>query len=318
MSVNKYYVAALDNLKAKRKAELALFEAKMERAREENPRLKEIEYELSKNGAGLALAALSGSKAKIDEIRAKCEALSKEKQEMLNSIGLAEPAPECPVCKDEGKVSGRFCQCVKFRARALMAQELGSEMPLSSSTFESFSLNFYPDENSDGVNPKKRMTQILKACTEFAKNFGKDSGSMVFLGGAGLGKTHLSLAIVNEVPLKGYEAVYSPAGALFDRLEKEHFAYTGSEDFLDTVLGADLLVIDDLGTEFLNQFVQSAFYNIINTRILRGKATILSTNLSPEEIAERYTPRIFSRLLGHYDFKAFAGSDIRQKKALLK
>ncbi len=318
MSVNKYYIAALDALKEKRRGEMAIFESQKERVYEENPRLNEIDLELSKNGAGLALAALGGNKAKMDEIRKTAEKLQAEKQAILEKLNLKEPAPECPACKDTGRVNGRFCECIKVRARALIAEELGGEMPLGSSTFESFSLNFYSDSAENGVNAKKRMTQILKSCTEFAKNFGKDSGNLVFLGGAGLGKTHLSLAIVNEVLAKGYEVVYSPAGALFDRLQKEHFAYTGSEDFLDTVLNCDLLVIDDLGTEFSTQFTASCVYNIINTRLLKNKSTILSTNLTPEEIAERYTPRIFSRLLGSYDFKAFAGSDIRQKKAMLK
>lgn len=318
MSVNKYYIAALDNLKAKRKASLALFEAQKERVYEENPRLSEIDLEISRNGAGLALAALSGNKAKMEEIRSVADKLSAEKQEIFKKANLFEPVPECPVCKDEGKVGGKFCECVKFRARALMAEELGSEMPLKDSTFESFSLNFYSDKTENGVTPKKRMTQIFKSCVEFANDFGKEPKNLLFLGEAGLGKTHLSLAIVNEVMSKGYEAVYSPAGTLFDRIEKEHFAYSGSEDFLDTVLHCDLLVIDDLGTEFSTQFTQSTVYNIINTRILKGKSTILSTNLTIEEIKNVYNPRICSRLVGHYDVKQFAGDDIRLKKALLK
>ena len=319
MSVNKYYIAALDNLKAKRKTELALYEAQRQRVFDENPRLKEIEFELAKSGAGLAIAALSGSKAKIEEIRQQCEALSLEKQKILEAANLAEPAYECPVCKDEGKVGGKFCECVKLRGRALMAEELGSEMPLENSTFENFSLKYYSDTaDENGVAPKKRMTQIFKSCVEFAKGFGKQTKNLLFLGEAGLGKTHLSLAIVNEVLAKGYEAVYSPAGTLFDRIEKEHFAYTGSEDFLDTVLNADLLVIDDLGTEFSTQFTQSVVYNIINTRILKNKATILSTNLTIEELRNRYNPRVCSRLIGHYEFKQFTGDDIRLKKALMK
>lgn len=318
MSVNKYYITALENLKAARKHALNVFEAQKDKAYEENPRIKEIDFELSSLGASLAVTALSGNTKRLGEIKEKCEALSKEKDDLLKKAGLKEPKPECPVCEDTGKVNGKFCQCVKFRARALMAEELGSEMPIKDSTFENFSLNFYSEKTEDGVSPKKRMTQILKSCTEFALNFGKETGNMVFLGGAGLGKTHLSLSIVNEVLAKGFEAVYSPAGILFDKLQKERFSFSEDEDFLNTVLNADLLVIDDLGTEFMNQFVQSAFYNIVNTRILKGKSTILSTNLTPNELAERYTPRVFSRLIGHYDFKAFLGNDIRQQKALMK
>ncbi len=318
MSVNKYYIAALEKLRAKRIKQMAAYEQKKGQVYDENPRLGQIDLEISRNGAGLALAALSGNKAKMEEIRSVADKLWAEKQEIFKKANLFEPLPECPVCKDEGKVSGKFCECVKFRARALMAEELGSEMPLDSSTFQNFSLEFYSDKAENGVTPKKRMTQIFKACVEFANNFGKETKNLLFLGEAGLGKTHLSLAIVNEVLSKGFEAVYSPAGALFDRLEKEHFAYTGSEDFLDTVLNCDLLVIDDLGTEFSTQFTQSTVYNIINTRILKDKSTILSTNLTLEEIKSAYNPRVCSRLVGNYEVKQFAGDDIRLKKALLK
>ena len=315
MSVNKYYIAALEKLRAKRIKQMAAYELKKMQVYEENPRLGQIDLEISRNGAGLALAALSGNKAKMEEIRSVADKLSAEKQEILKKANLFEPVPECPVCKDEGKVSGRFCQCVKFRARALMAEELGSEMPLKDSTFESFSLDFYSDKNENGVTPKKRMTQIFKACVEFANNFGKETKNLLFLGEAGLGKTHLSLAIVNEVMSKGYEAVYSPAGTLFDRIEKEHFAYSGSDDFLDTVLNCDLLVIDDLGTEFSTQFTVSCVYNIINSRILSRKPTIISTNLTPRELEEKYTQRITSRVIGSYISLKFIGKDIRQIKS---
>ena len=135
------------------------------------------------------------------------------------------------------------------------------------------------------------------------------------MGETGLGKTHLSLAIVAAVSEKGYSVVYGPAGNLFTAAEREHFSYSGETEKLDSMLSCDLLVIDDLGTEFLSPFTSSLFYNIINSRILENKPTIISTNLSIAEIEKRYSDRIASRFIGNYEVKRFLGEDIRQQKA---
>ena len=77
------------------------------------------------------------------------------------------------------------------------------------------------------------------------------------------------------------------------------------------ILSCDLLIIDDLGTEFYNQFTISAFYNIINTRLLEGKATIINTNLTSEELLNKYSARVASRIIGEYHILRFFGKDNR-------
>ena len=136
------------------------------------------------------------------------------------------------------------------------------------------------------------------------------------MGDAGLGKTHLSLAIVSAVSAKGFGVVYGSAQNLFSAAEKEHFSYGGETDAIDSLLNCDLLVIDDLGTEFYSPYTASLFYNIINSRLLSRRPTVINTNLSFDELEKRYSARITSRFIGSYDMKKFIGNDIRQIKAM--
>jgi DNA replication protein DnaC len=198
-------------------------------------------------------------------------------------------------------------------------EELSKHMPIKNQRFENFDLSFYPDKSDkNGVVPRKIMTSVLKMTKEYAINFTPTSKSLLFIGGVGLGKTHLSLSIVSEVLAKGYDVVYGSAQNLFSAAEREHFSYTGESAKTDALLQCDLLVIDDLGTEFMTSFTQSLFYNIINTRLLSCKPTIINTNLNFKELEERYTPRITSRFMGEYELIKFFGIDIRQQKMLAK
>ena len=162
------------------------------------------------------------------------------------------------------------------------------------------------------------MANIFEFAKDYAQNFKKNSDNLLFLGGVGLGKTHLSLSIINVVTEKGFGVIYDSAQNLFNKIEKEHFSYSGSSEIIDAVLSCDLLVIDDLGTEFITPFTVSQFYNIINSRINSGLPTIINSNLDFSEIQEKYTPRVLSRIMGNYKIKKFMGDDIRIKKALGK
>ena len=198
-----------------------------------------------------------------------------------------------------------------------MIESLTASLPLNCCRFENFDLNYYPTKEVDGASPRKRMTQIFKLCREYAINFDpKNSESLLFMGDTGLGKTHLTLAIVYELLNRGFNVIYGAAYNLFSDMETEHFdrhtntAYTAA-------IECDLLVIDDLGGEFVSPYIQSLFYNIVNTRDLAGKPTVINTNLTMAEIASKYTPRVASRLI-KYTAKKFIGNDIRQLKAMEK
>ena len=316
---NEIYERALKLIRAAEREREQKYNAMITRLYEDIPRLSELDNELGKIGAQAALTALSGDMRALAAIQQKSENLTSEKAEIIKSAGIIKPEPTCKLCNDTGYLGNTYCSCVKALGKRLSLEELSKHMPINNQKFENFDLNYYPDKtDKNGVVPRKVMTAVFKMAKEYALNFTPSSKSMLFMGGVGLGKTHISLSIVSEVLLKGYSVVYGSAQNLFSAAEREHFSYSGESEKIDALLQSDLLVIDDLGTEFLTSFTQSLFYNIINTRLLAGKPTIINTNLTLKELEERYTPRITSRFIGEYELVKFFGIDIRQQKMLAK
>ncbi len=282
------------------------------------PELEKIENELKGLGARLAITTLSGNKEQLKAIKERSKALTKQKNEILKKAKIPSEKFDCDLCRDTGYVSGKICECIKKEASKIMAEELSKEMPLKDCRFDNFDLKFYSDKtDANGANPRRRMTSILKLCREYVITFGGNSGNLLFRGETGLGKTHLTLAIVGGVIEKGFMPVYGSAENLFSAVEAEKFSGEGRGNY-DTMLNCDLLVIDDLGAEMATVFTKSVLYNLVNTRLLSGKPTIINTNLSMKEIGEKYSPRIASRLIGNYNDNIFLGADIRQQKLLSK
>lgn len=280
------------------------------------PELKDIENQLSSVGARLAITALSGDTQKMEMLKAESALLAEKKEKILKKSKLKPFKFECDVCRDTGYVQGKICSCIKSEAEKIIVEELSKEMPLGECSFENFDLKFYSDKSDKGSeNPKRRMTAILKVCTEYVINFEKERKNLLFFGNAGLGKTHLTLAIVSGIIKKGYLPIYGSAENLLNAIEKEKFSGEGKGTY-DSLLSCDLLVIDDLGAELTTSFTKSVLYNLINTRMLSGKPTIINTNLSMKEIEQRYTARVSSRLIGNYEWHKFLGEDIRQQKIL--
>ena len=165
-------------------------------------------------------------------------------------------------------LTARICGCVKHLVAAFIAEEMSEEMPLGTSRFDNFDLKYYPDKDTKDGNPRRRMTKIFKTCYEYAFEFDpKTSGNLLFMGDAGLGKTHLTLAMVGKIIEKGFVPVYGSAENLFSQIEKEKFT-DGNRGAYDAMIKSDLLVIDDLGAEMAFRFSKSALYNLVNTRLL--------------------------------------------------
>lgn len=281
-----------------------------------NKRLLEIDTALCECGAALALTAMSGDSAKLNELKNKSTVLSAEKKTLLEKCGIEDVLYDCPLCNDTGYVGGKICSCVKELAKQLAISELCEEMPLNDCRFDNFDLNYYSDKpDKDGIIPRQRMKGIYELCKNYADSFDpKKTGNLLFFGSTGLGKTHLTLAIVSTVINKGFMPIYGSAQNLFDIAERERFSNNYGGEGLQNMLTCDLLAIDDLGAEFSTAFSKSVLYNLINTRLLSHKPTVINTNLSVKEIEERYSPRILSRLIGNYESRRFLGNDIRQLK----
>lgn len=309
------YKKAAEQIKQAQKDKQRRYNMLLAAAYDSNPRLREIDREHAEVGARLVNAALSGGKA-LDGFKKHSSALTLEKKLLLEKADIKEPTPDCPICGDTGYIGGKICGCVKRKAAEIMLSELSEEMPLENSRFDNFNLNYYKDEDGKSGNPRRRMTAILKVCTEYVIGFDpKKSKNLLFMGSAGLGKTHLTLAIVSGLIEKDFVPVYGSAENLFAKIEKEKFSGENRGAY-ESMTACDLLVIDDLGAEMATAFTKSALYNLVNTRLLSGRPTIINTNLSMKEIETRYTARISSRLIGSFDAYKFIGNDIRQQKAV--
>ena len=285
------------------------------------PEIAQLEREMASHGADVVKAV--GMGADLDEYiknlaMANLRAQAKRK-ELLKSAGFPEDYLEvkytCDICKDTGYNKEFYCQCYRKLIRDVAREELGINSPLKKCTFESFRLDRYPEviDSVIGLNQREHMKNNFEYCKAYAENFTPDSNGLFMFGKTGLGKTHLSLAIANVVLNKGYDVYYGSIQSIMDKLEAEHFGRLPREDSIkEDILTCDLLIIDDLGTEFVTQFTTAELYNIINSRILSSLPTIISTNLAMEQIAEKYTQRVASRIMGSTDAIYFCGKDIRQ------
>lgn len=219
----------------------------------------------------------------------------------------------CEKCHDTGYLGGHFCTCLEDLCAKIAAEELNQSVRFSEQNFLNFSLDYYKNlKTENGKSCYRAMEAVFLFTKEYAKNFTTASPSLLLFGKTGLGKTHLSLSIAHEVLQKGYSVLYDSAVNFLRQVEKEHFGrgdYDG--DTLDSLLGCDLLILDDLGTEFRSSFYQSVIYNIINTRQNRKKPTIISTNLDDNEISRIYDERVTSRMYATYIVLRFVGTDVR-------
>ena len=210
-----------------------------------------------------------------------------------------------------------MCSCLRELCRQEQKKELTSLLGSGRESFDTFRLDVYSDlfDEKLGVSPRKLMQSNFNICRRYAQNFTPQSGNLLFSGATGLGKTFLSACIARQVADRGYSVVYDTAIRLFSDFEAEKFCASQEENrgLSRKYLACDLLIIDDLGTEMTTQFTISALYNVINTRMMENRATIVSTNLAPEALEGRYSPQIASRILGTFRLIKFAGSDIRRQ-----
>lgn len=323
----KTYKEAKDILiQRKLKAEMDA-ERKVKKLYEKMPEIKELKKQIASTNIKAAKAVIGGKNVVEEMEKLKKENLSMQHKidTLMQENGLNKemfkPKYYCTKCNDTGYIEkdGKTIMCSCFKNALVMCacRELNHFAPLSLSTFDSFSLDYYPKEYDQKYNLSvyEHMKKLYDFCVDYAKNFNKNSISILMKGNTGLGKTHLSLAIANEVIRKGFGVIYVSAPSLVNKLEKNYFSNSNeSDDTTSLLTTCDLLIIDDLGTEFHTQYSVSALYNIINSRMLFEKPTIINTNFSMRELEKQYTDRFVSRINGHAQKLDFLGSDIRIRK----
>ncbi|MDO5142054.1 MAG: ATP-binding protein [Eubacteriales bacterium] len=290
------------------------------------PRLRAIDRELSATAVSVLRAALESGDdptAAIEQLRARNRCLQQERAALLGGLGLPgdylSHRPLCPLCGDTGYQGSATCQCVKTRYTALLKEQLSTVLPIGDQNFDRFDLSYYPTRPDArlGLSPRENMEYNLDECRSYAATFGAGSPNLLLYGSTGLGKTFLSSCIAEAVSARGFSVAYDTAINIIAAYETIKFGNGDGAAAAERAARyerADLLIIDDMGTEMGTAFTVSALYNLINTRLMAGRPMIVNTNLMPETLSEKYSPAVASRLLGEFLALRFFGEDIRLLK----
>ena len=316
------YQAAMRTVALRRQTARANAEDARAEAEAAIPALRHAEEEVRVRGIRCALAGASGK----DRTEAAA-ALDKAKQDLTALLAASgrpadalEPHFTCKKCQDTGMFEGHTCVCVHKVMQKLRREEIESLSSLSISSFDTMELHYYPNTMDAKLGEPVRtyMGGLLQELRTYAEEFDHDSESLMLFGNAGLGKTHAALAIAGIVLEKDLDVIYVSSPDFFSKLEALHFGSDpgGEEEtLLQTAAGADLLILDDLGTEFNSSFFLSTLYSLLNNRLGAHLPTIVTTNITDGALLEKlYTEKISSRLSSFVPC-LFVGEDIRGLKA---
>lgn len=326
MAFDKYiYEKAENEIKRRRLRAESDADARALEADLKIPEIKEITGRLSQTSIELSKLILK-NKGDFKENFEKIKTQNIQGQEMIRSLltkngypaDYLEPKYVCGKCRDKGYFDGQRCSCFEKLLTRFAVENLNSEANMPDCDFEHFSLSYYDGRTDAGVDCRKKMSENLNFCKQYAEHFSPSTQSLFLLGKTGVGKTHISLSIAKEVIKRGFTAAYGSLLNYLRIIEKEHFGRSENSetDTLQILINADLLILDDLGSEFRTSFYESVIYNIINSRINLGLPTIINSNLSVQELQNNYNDRIISRLFSVYRMLLFVGEDIRQIKRL--
>jgi len=289
------------------------------------PEIKNIDDEVASIGLKLARLVLSNPSNKeeiLKESQVKMNELKKRKDELLKQYKVPDwyldVQYNCNTCNDRGFLqNGQKCNCLKQEIINDAYKMSNLSKVLHNQNFSTLDTSIFSKERVPGSNisPYENILEIVAICELFIMNFDKDNGeNLLFYGDTGLGKTFMCNCIAKELLDKGHLVIYQTAFKMFEIIEDYKFKNTDShisKDNYENLFDCDLLIIDDLGTELTNSFTNSELFNIINTRLLSGKKTIISTNLSPMQLGSEYAQRIFSRVFDRFKMVKFIGKDLR-------
>lgn len=294
------------------------------------PEIRRIDDRMRAQMAELVRLTLSRRpdlKERMEELKNENLDLQVRRSELLVEQGwpveFLDEIVSCPKCRDTGLVDGAPCECLHKLYNQELTRELGVLLQSGDESFERFDLSLYSDQSAPGaLSPRANMTRVLGVCRKYAENFPQVATNLLLQGDTGLGKTFLSACIARVVASKGYSVCYDSATAALDAFERQKFARDPEEAEaaarrVRQMLGCDLMILDDLGTEMVTPFSTSALYTLLNTRLVNGKRSILSTNCPDEELQRRYSAQICSRLDGEFLRLPFTGTDIRRLKSHL-
>ena len=295
---------------------------RIQSAYDQEPRLKDIDASIASISVKQAQKLLSGDKSAINKLKEQIKSFQNERQAIFGEMGYPadffEPVYTCPDCKDTGYINGQKCHCFKQAIIDTVYAQSNIRNILSRENFSVLSYDYYSDEAvnpSTGLTARQTFMNAVTECHRFIDDFDNKPKNIFFYGDTGVGKTFLSNCVAKELLDNGRSVIYFTAFQLFDILskgvfEKDADAIVAHQNIFD----CDLLIIDDLGTELANSFTTSQLFLCVNERILRQKSTIISTNLSMNQMVDVYSERTLSRISSNYSIIKLFGDDIRIKK----
>lgn len=301
-------------------------EALVSKVHDEFPEIKKIEDEINRLGIenfGNIIKNPEKSKEFNDEFEKKLAELNKKKEEILsqNKIPLDydEVKYKCEKCLDTGYEDTKKCSC--FIQKIINLRYDLSNMKEMLHDFSEFSFAYYSDKYDESIKmtEKENIKIIYDKALDFCEK--EDTKNMLYYGGCGLGKTFLCSCIAKKMMDSGKSVIYTSSTGLFSEYEDYKFGKCDAAVFsekMDMIKEADLLIIDDLGTEVQSSFSVQLLNEIINDRLLMGKRIIISTNLTMKGIVEKYTDRVASRIYEGFEILHFVGTDIRVQKLMNK
>lgn len=307
-----------------REKEAKALEARKEEIQEKLPEVLDIEREIGKLCIQVSISAfkdIDNREQHLNNLREKITDLRMQKSELLVSHGYPMDylnlKYHCEKCKDTGFILNQRCECFYRKLVDLYYENSELKEVLQVRNFNNFALNYFDSHKSNNLeSPRKNMEKNLSTAMNFIKNFNNSDENLLFYGTAGTGKTYLSQCIAKELLDKGVLVVYRTADDLIKDLKEIRFDNNTTLENL--IVNCDLLIIDDLGTEQMNDFSRTEFFNLLNRKLLKKKKMLISTNLSLEDLLKNYYDRITSRLLGEFTLNKFYGDDLRIKLNLKK
>lgn len=314
---SQYNMIIRDYEKKQRKSRLNL-EKNTQLVYDKIPAYEELDRQVSQTSIAQGRKLLSGDTNALADLKIKLRELSEQRAKLLKDYGFPSDfltaKYECMQCQDTGYIENRKCNCFRQAEIELIYEQSNIKNLLKTDNFSNLSYDYYDGEDLE------RFTKAVKECQNFIKTFDSGYHNLFFYGTVGTGKSFLSSCIAKELIEQGKLVIYFSSSQLFDVLSKSTFDKESKEaasGIYEDIYECDLLIIDDLGTELTNAFVSSQLFSCLNNRHLRKKATIITTNLSLEELRDRYSDRIFSRITSNYGMCKLTGRDIRITKKLL-
>lgn len=289
------------------------------------PEILDIDNRIAEQSIRRGRLAILGDISALEGLDADNLALAREKKRLLVKNGYPEeylsPQYECPLCRDTGYIGGKQCSCFTAAVSKIVSAESNVRGIILDQNFDHFDFSLYSDAPEDydrfmKCTPYCNIVKVVEQAHNFIDNFDKVYANLLIYGNTGVGKTFLTNCIARELLDSAHTVQYFTAFRFFEYLEKCKFRKDESErEFYDenALIDCDLLIIDDLGTELPNSFTASALYAIINERHLKQHPTIISTNISFDELEGRYSERVYSRICKDYTFLRIIGQDIRRK-----